>query len=130
MGAIARARACTRATDGPLRVDERSFYRKYALSGNWNVIGRNWSNLKRLIRIQRKNPGASIGRSMIRSRRSIRILENVFRIMFITSSVAFPSLVIADYLEKCFTLQRRPYESCALGVSADANYFLRSVCNT
>lgn len=31
-----------RDTDGPLRVDERSFYRKHALSGNWQ---RNWQKL-------------------------------------------------------------------------------------
>jgi len=31
-----------RDADGPLRVDERSFYRKHALSGNWH---RNWQKL-------------------------------------------------------------------------------------
>lgn len=37
-----RALTRRRDTDGPLRVDERSFYRKHALSGNWQ---RNWQKL-------------------------------------------------------------------------------------
>jgi len=37
-----RALTRRRDADGPLRVDERSFYRKHALSGNWH---RNWQKL-------------------------------------------------------------------------------------